>query len=107
MAIIAFVPDLMDRSKLAEIVGIVFIRTPNELLAATNAEDTVVVDLARWVDGESLTQVVEKGARVVVFSPHVEREAMTLAEFAGVEVMTRSQFFAREVKKLAQGHGGE
>jgi hypothetical protein len=91
--IAAFVPDLMDRSKVAAAApgDVTFVRTAADL-AGTGAE-VVVVDLARPGVLDALPQL--GAARTIGFASHVDRELAAAASGAGCrEVMARSKFFA-------------
>lgn len=90
--IAAFVPDLMDRSRLAGLAGIEFVATPADLLATDGP--TVVVDLGR----PGVLDVVPRlaGRRVIGFGSHVDDDLLAAARAAGcTEVLPRSRFFAR------------
>jgi len=82
----AYVPDLMDRSKLG---GVRFVRRPEDLVDAE--EPTVLVDLSRPGVLEVLPRLV--GRRVVGFGSHVDRETLEAARAAGCQALPRSQFF--------------
>ncbi len=103
---IAFVPDLMDRSKVsaaAAAVGIEtrFVRSPEALVAAAatlNDAELVVVDLGRADVLEAVASVLvaAPGARIIGFAPHVDDDLLASARVAGcVEAMPRSRFFTR------------
>ncbi len=88
----AYVPDLMDRSRLARVEGVVFVADPAQL-AAVDA-DVVVVDLSRPGVLEAVAGL--EGARTIGFGSHVDRELLDSARAAGCsEVLPRSRFFAR------------
>ena len=90
--IVAYVPDLMDRSRLASAGDVTFVATAAEL--ATTPGDVVVVDLSRSGVLEALPGL--RGVRTVGFGSHVDRELLAAARAAGCdEVLPRSQFFAR------------
>jgi len=94
--VVAYVPDLMDRSKVSSApADVTFVNRPSDL-AATAAEagaDLVVVDLTRPGVVEQLAGV---GAPVIGFANHTNRDAMEAAAAAGArQVMARSAFFAR------------
>ncbi len=93
----AYVPDLMDRSRLAAAGDVTFVAAPEEL--AGTAADLVVVDLSRAGVLESLRQV---DARTIGFGSHVDHELLAAAREAGCdEVLPRSKFFARIGELLA------
>lgn len=90
--IVAYVPDLMDRSKVAGAAkDVTFVSTPAEL--AGQPADLVVVDATRPGVVEALADV---SAPVIAFSKHTNREAMDAALAAGADqVLARSAFFSR------------
>ena len=93
-SVAAYVPDLMDRSKVAAATSsadVTFVRSPADLVAV--GADVVVVDLAR---PGVLEVLVELGsARTIGFASHVDRELIEAARAAGCrEVLPRSRFFA-------------
>jgi len=81
-----YVPDLMDRSKLA---GVRFVRRLEDLLDAEEA--TVLVDLSRPGVLEILPRLA--GRRVVGFGSHVDRATLEAAQAAGCQALPRSQLF--------------
>ena len=90
--IIAYAPDLMDRSKIASVGGVTFVRDPGEL--GDQPADVVVVDLARLGNLDVLASIVS--SRIVGFANHVDRGLMDAARAAGcTEVLARSAFFGR------------
>jgi predicted short-subunit dehydrogenase-like oxidoreductase (DUF2520 family) len=102
-AVVAYVPDLMDRSRVqAAAPGARFVRAPRDLAAAAAEADVVVVDLSRpGVLAELATLAVLPG-RVVGFAPHVDGDLLAAAGAAGCnDVLPRSQFFRRVADILA------
>jgi hypothetical protein len=87
---VGFVPDLMDRSKLA---GVRFVPTPAALLDAP--ETAVVVDLGRPGVIDVVPGLVAAGKRVVGFVSHVDRATIDAARGAGCEALPRSELFRR------------
>lgn len=89
----AYVPDLMDRSKVSAAAGdrVTFARAPADLAAI--GADLVVVDLSRPGVLDALAQL--EGRRVVGFGSHVDTALLDTARAAGCEVLPRSKFFAR------------
>ena len=88
--VVAYVPDLMDRSRLA---GVTYVATPEEL-ASVDA-DVVVVDLSRPGVLDVLPAVAQRVPRIVGFGSHVDTELLAAARAAGcTEVLPRSRFFA-------------
>lgn len=104
--LVAFAPDLMDRSRItAAAPSARFARTPAELpaLAAEVGADLVVVDLGR---PGVLDVVAAIGAPVVGFGSHVERDLLAAARAAGCdEVLARSAFFGGLAARFG-GPGG-
>jgi hypothetical protein len=98
MKVAAYVPDLMDRSKVAAAApGATFVGRVDEL-ASVDA-DLVVLDLTRpgAVDVIPLVQ-----ARTVGFCRHTMRDVIAAAEEAGCDrVLPRSEFFADVPAALA------
>ncbi len=94
MTLLAYVPDLMDRSKVSSAhPGTTFVTRPADLLATASSDDLVVVDLGRPGVLDVLPALVATGARVLGFGSHVERTTLEEASAAGCEAMPRSQFF--------------
>lgn len=90
--IAAYVPDLMDRSKVAAAAGadVTFVRAPADLAGA--GADLVVVDLSRPGVLEALGQLA--GVRTIGFASHVDRPLAQAAADAGCDqVLARSRFF--------------
>ncbi len=96
--VVAFVPDLMDRSKVAAAAAgrISFVSSPAALVAAATDADLVVVDLARDAVLDVLADVSGLGVRVIGFAPHGDRARLDEAQALGCQqVLARSAFFAR------------
>jgi hypothetical protein len=94
--IVAYVPDLMDRSRLAGL-DITFVASPSSLVGAS--ADVVVVDLGRPGVLDVLPSIA---ARVLGFGSHVDADLLAAARAAGCdEVLARSKFFARARELLA------
>lgn len=90
MNVVAFVPDLMDRSKVgAAAPGATFVTNAAGLAAAAEGADVVVVDLSR----PGVLDALPLPARVVGFASHVDRETLAAAAARGAEVLARSAFF--------------
>ena len=106
--VVAYVPDLMDRSKVAAAApGATFVSRPDGLAAAAaDADaDVVVVDLTRPGVLDALPALSGRG-RVVGFANHTARDVMDAARAAGCEqVLPRSAFFSRLEELLRRGSG--
>jgi|TARA_B100000809_G_scaffold163723_1_gene161054 hypothetical protein len=91
----AFVPDLMDRSRLrAPEASVEFVADPAVLL--DEPADLFVLDLARSDALLAISGRSVGSGRVVGFAPHVDDEVMAAAREAGCdEVLPRSVFFRR------------
>jgi DNA-binding NarL/FixJ family response regulator len=100
MAVVAYVTDLMDRSKVqATVPEATFAHDP----AAAAGADVVVVDLARFGDAVGLIREHAPQARIVAFGPHVDDELLARAGEAGADVvMPRSQFFRDPAAAVAR-----
>jgi hypothetical protein len=103
MTVVAYVPDLMDRSKVqAAAPSVTLARTPGDLLAVAGPGVTAVVDLSRPGVLDVLAPLVASGARVIGFGSHVDKDVLAAARSAGCEeVLARSAFFARLDELLA------
>lgn len=101
--IVAFVPDLMDRSRLAAF-GPRFAATAaelGELVDAAGVERcTVVVDLTRPGALAAAADQVARGVRCIGVAPHVDDDLRAAAVDAGVRVVARSRFFADPAQVL-------
>ena len=99
MTALAYVPDLMDRSRLGGL-DVTFVARPEELTAA-QAGDLVVVDLGRPGVLDALGGLAQ-GVRTIGFGSHVDRELLDDARAAGCDdVLARSEFFRRAHELLA------
>ena len=93
--IVAYVPDLMDRSRITAAGGaeITFVARPEDLPAAAAGADLAVLDLGR---PGVLEQVSKLPVPSIGFASHVDRPLMAAATEAGTErVLARSAFFSR------------
>ncbi|MGH9163895.1 MAG: hypothetical protein ACRDZW_00045 [Acidimicrobiales bacterium] len=98
--VVAYVPDLMDRSRLGGVAGLVFVATPEDLVAAAATAEVVVVDLSRPGVLDVLGRLGP--VRTVGFASHVDTDLLAAATRAGCgEVLPRSRFFARPGELLA------
>jgi hypothetical protein len=96
MKVAAYVPDLMDRSRLdaaARAAGATVIHAPTPA-ALDRGADLVVVDLGR--PGVLEVLGAHSAQRTVGFASHVDRDLLRAARRAGCQtVLTRSVFFGR------------
>jgi hypothetical protein len=100
--VVAYVPDLMDRSRLP--AGVRFVDSPRDLARAAVDADIVVVDLSRPGVVEQLGAI---RARTVGFGSHVDDVVLQAAAAAGCdEVLPRSRFFRRVAELLGVSDGG-
>jgi hypothetical protein len=91
--VVAYVPDLMDRSRLAAVAPVEFVGSPADLPGAAAGADVVVVDLARPGVLDVLPQIT---VVTIGFGSHVDRTLLEAARHAGCrEVLARSAFFTR------------
>jgi hypothetical protein len=91
--VVAYVPDLMDRSRLGRLgdVEVVHLRSPGDLAPTARPEDLVVVDLGRAGVVEAIAAGIP--GRVVGFASHVDTDLIASARAAGcTEVLPRSAF---------------
>ena len=97
--VVAYVPDLMDRSKVAAAGDCIFVSRPADLAALCPEADVVVVDLTK---PGVVDVLAELDGRIIGFANHTSREVMDAARAAGCEqVLPRSDFFARIDELLA------
>lgn len=98
--VVALVPDLMDRSRLARLgdVEVIHVGSPEDLAATAAIGDLVVVDLSR---PGVLDVVGELPVPVAGFASHVDTALLDAARAAGCEeVLPRSRFFATLAARL-------
>lgn len=102
--VVAFVPDLMDRSKLesaarAHGLGLDLVARASELVGAVaGGASLVIVDLSRpgVLDAVRGLSGLAEQVRVLGFGSHVERDLLRCASEAGcAQVLARSAFFTR------------
>ena len=96
VAVAAYTPDLMDRSKIsAALAECRFVARPEALVGLAGI-DVVVVDLSKRGVMEVLADIVAGGARVIGYGSHVDHKLLAAAGEAGVDdVLPRSKFFTR------------
>ncbi|MGQ0824402.1 MAG: hypothetical protein ACT4OX_05095 [Actinomycetota bacterium] len=88
---VAFVGDLMDRSRItAAVPDVVYVSDPTEVLDAAVA----IVDLARRADAIAALRAIAPSVRIVAFGPHVDADSARAAQADGADVvLPRSRFF--------------
>ena len=102
MRLVAYVPDLMDRSRFTRVdMEKVFVPELSRLTAEVRTGDVVVVDLNRQGSLEAVARV-EVDARRLGFTNHDNHEMIEAAKVAGVDVFARSRFFSHLVEILAE-----
>ncbi|MDQ1392380.1 MAG: hypothetical protein QOF30_1357 [Acidimicrobiaceae bacterium] len=96
---VAYVPDLMDRSKVSSAGPVTFVARPADLPAAAEGAALVVVDLSRPGVLEVLASIA---APTIGFGRHDDRERLAAATAAGCDrVLARSAFFSQVAQLLA------
>ena len=100
--VVAYVPDLMDRSRLSGAVPEVRFVGAAAIAGAAVDADVVVVDLAARGGVDAARTARTAGARTIGFGPHVDDELLTEAAAAGIETMARSRFFRDPAAALAR-----
>jgi hypothetical protein len=91
--VVAFVPDLMDRSKVGAAGKVTFVADPSALGDEAAGADLVIVDLTR---AGVLDIVGSIEAPVIGFANHTRKDLLEAALAAGcAEALPRSAFFAR------------
>lgn len=103
--VLAFVPDLMDRSRLSALpdVDLTFVADVSELATRSAGwpADVVVLDLSRPGVLDALAAGGLTG-RIIGFGSHIDSDSLDAARAAGChEVLPRSRFFARTAEILA------
>lgn len=97
--LVAWVPDLMDRSKLGRLPDLEMAGSLDELVQMSEGAAVALVDLGR---PGVLDAIPRLGAtRVVGFVGHVEHETAGTAHDLGCEVVTRSKLFGRRSDAVA------
>lgn len=105
MTVVAFVPDLMDRSKVAAVEpSTVFVGHIADLgeQAADHHARLVVVDLGRAGALDAVAALAATGVATIGFASHVDAATHEAARAAGCgQVLARSVFFRRLPELLA------
>jgi hypothetical protein len=94
---VAFAPDLLDRSRFANVADLVHVTNPAAIdsIAGLGPGDIVAVDLSRAGALDAATRAAARGATVYGFASHVDTDTLQNANAAGVTAMARSAFFNR------------
>jgi len=107
--VVAFTPDLMDRSRVAAaLTDVRFagdVADLAEAVAAAGGDAVVLVDLARPGVAAAGRALVEAGVRVVGYGSHVDVALLDEARAAGLEVHPRSRAFRDLAAVLAAPPG--
>lgn len=100
MDVVAFVDDLMDRSRLSgALPGVRFVRAVSDIGRA----DVVIIDLARHGDLVRAVRGAHGTARIIAFGPHVDDDALEAALNEGADrAVPRSRFFRDPAAALAR-----
>jgi len=99
MDVVAFVDDLMDRSKIGSVLPTVrFGRAVDD----ADGADVAIVDLARHADLPRALRARSTTVRIVAFGPHVDTDRATRASDDGADVvLPRSRFFRDPAAAIA------
>lgn len=104
MRVVAYVPDLIDRSRITTFAPTAkFVDKPSDLASATASADIALVDISREGAVDALRGV--QCQRVVGFTNHTDKASMASAEAAGAIALARSDFFIR-LEELLLGPDG-
>jgi hypothetical protein len=100
---VAFVPDLMDRSKLNGVADLIVVNSPAAIdtIAGLGPGDIVAVDLSRDGALDAAARAAQRGAKVYGFASHVDTDTIKVANAEGVTAMARSAFFGRVAELFA------
>lgn len=97
-AVVAYVPDRMDRSKVAAARPDARFVAHVEDLAGVDA-DLVVIDLGRPGAVDVLARL--RATRTIGFASHIDRPTLDAARAAGCHAVARSVFFGRLTELVA------
>ncbi len=99
--VVAFVDDLLDRSRVANALpDVAFARDP----AAVDSADVVLVDVATHGAEVAALRAARPQARIVAFGRHTDTEALDAARAAGADVVwPRSRFFRDPAAAISAG----
>jgi hypothetical protein len=92
--VVAYAPDLADRSRIqAALPDVTFVKSLEDLPPA----DIVIIDLSRAPELPTVN-----APRVIGFGSHVDDELLARARAAGIDAMPRSRFF-RDIAGVLAG----
>lgn len=92
MRVVAFVPDLIDRSRIAGVAeDATFVDSVAALVPASSNADIVLVDISRPGAVDVLREL--QCPRIVGFTNHTDKEGLEGARAVGAVSMARSDFF--------------
>lgn len=92
--IVAYVPDLMDKSRFGPVSAVTTFVTTPEALSDAKSDDIAVADLRRDGSLEALANA-KQAARRVGFISHEDREVIAKAKEVGIDALPRGRFFSR------------
>ena len=102
MTVLAFVDDLMDRSRIsAAFPGVTYTR----IVPAEPDAELVIVDLARYAERIKPIRVALPHAQVVAYGPHVEWDARVIALREGADMVLSRNAFFRDPQTAIQTNG--
>ena len=94
MIVVAYAPDLADRSRIeAALPDVTFVKSLDDLPAA----DVLILDLSR-----AATFPSTNASRVIGYGSHVDDALLAGARVAGIDAMPRSRFF-RDIAGVIAG----
>ena len=97
---VVLAPDLMDRSKISQVVpDAKFVRSAEDLLASD--ANLLILDLSRDEAVKVLPLLGERAKSVIAFASHKDRQIIESARAVGCRVMARSEFFGNLTEVLA------
>jgi hypothetical protein len=104
--IVAYTPDLMDRSKISAAASaasheLTYAGTPEALVGLAGV-DAVIVDLSKKGAVDVLADIAAGSARVLAYASHVDIPRLSPTLPADVDVLPRSKFFG-SLSELLRG----
>lgn len=100
--VVAFVGDLLDRSKIAAAVPHTsFAATPDDVAGA----DIVVIDVKAHGEAVAVARTLAPAARIVAYGRHDDPAALDAARAAGADAaLPRSRFFHDPAAAISRDH---